>query len=889
VPRPSDVRRWLLRLANALRPGRGEEELARELASHLALLEDEYVRRGLGREQARDAARRAFQGVEQVKELQRDARSLVWLDDMRRDFRYALRTLRRAPGFAATVVLLLALGIGANTAIFSVISGVVLKPLSYPEPDRIVAVLNRWTDTGRTIANLTGADEMDLSAQRGAFSAFAYYHGGEIGVQLADSAEFAGTQLVQPEFFDVFALAPVAGRLFNPDDAHRSAIVGAGFAGRSFGGAAAALGRSVLVDGRPYEIVGVMPAQMRFPEGTDVWLASSVEPHNRNRSGHNYNVVARLAPGVSVESANAQLAALAARLALAFPETNARKAFVVAPLRDTMVGRVRPTLLVLMAAVAVVLLIACANGANLILARAASRSREVAVRTALGAGRRHIVGQLLAESLVLACVAGGFGLLIARLGTDALLRAGASQVALPRLDDVGTDWRVLAFTALLSLLTAVGFGLVPALQAWRANASAALHGGGARGTLGGVSSRLRGGLVVLQIALSCALAVDAGLLLRSFASLTDAPLGFRSEGILVAYAHAPARPDAEDAAELDAFLRVGRLFDELFARLRGVPGVVAAAGAVGLPTGRYDSNGSYVVEGRQTFGGDFRKLPYAGFRLASPGYFRTLGIPLISGREFSEDDVYERPQVAIVSESLARQSFGAEDPIGHRIMCGLDRPDTWMTIVGVVGDVRQASPAAQPGPELYMPLRQHPKMANEVQVVVRSGGRPESLIPQVRQTVRALSPDVALKFTTLEASVGDSIAAPRFRLTLIALFAALALVLAAGGVYGMTSYVTSQRTSEFGLRMALGARAPDVVASVLRDATRLGALGIALGMLLALASRSVIATMVFGIQPLDPGTYAGVLLVALPLVVLAAVVPALRAARVDPMVALRES
>jgi putative ABC transport system permease protein len=632
-----------------------------------------------------------------------------------------------------------------------------------------------------------------------------------------------------------------------------------------------------------------MPSGMQFPAKTDVWAAAPVEPDNRNRAGHNYHAVARLAPGVGVEAATAHLSALALQLARAFPDTNGRKTFLVAPLRDSLVSRVRSTLFVIMGAVALVLLIACANVANLMLARAAGRSREVAVRTALGAGRHHIVGQLLAESLVLAAVAGAAGLLFARAGTDALLRVGSRYMPLPRLSEVHTDWRVLLFTAAVSVITAILFGLAPARQTSRVNMSEALSQNGSRGSLGAGSSRMRSGLVIVQIALSCMLAVNAGLLFRSFIALTDTPLGFRTDRVLVAYAHAPVRGSIFDGTGVDSYLRAGRLFDDLFARLRRLPGVISAGGAMGLPTGQYDSNGAYAVEGQQTFGGDFRKLPSAGFRLAGPGYFATIGIPLRRGRDFSGADQYERPFVAVISESLARQSFGAGDPIGHRIMCGFDQPDKWMTIVGVVGDVRQASPASQPGAELYMPLRQHPYAANEVQIVVRTSAAPELSIETVRQTVRSMNPEVAMKFTTMEESVTDSIAAPRFRMVLVSAFASLALLLAIAGMYAVMSYVTAQRTSEFGLRLALGAEGADVVRLVLAGAAWLVAIGVAIGLTLTLATSRIMAAMLFGITTADVPTYAGVLLMTIPLVILAAVIPARRAARLDPAIALRQT
>jgi len=879
--------RFVRRLINAVRPRRVEPDLAREVAAHLALLEDDFQRRGLTPDEARLAARRAFGGVELTKDRHRDARSFVWLDDARRDLLYAFRTLRRAPGFAIAIVLTLAVGIGANTALFSVLDGVVLKPLAYPDADRIVTVLNRWTDTGVTIPRLTGADEMDVSASPGIFEAFAYYNGGEMGVQLGDHAEFASTRLVHPDFFRVFGVMPAAGRIFTREDAQRAAVVGAEFARRNFGTERGAIGRTVFVEDRAYDVVGVMPALMRFPSNTEVWLADALDPSNRNRSGHNYRVVAKLAPGKSIESANAQLAALATQLGRAFPDTNGRKSFLVTPLRDSLVSNVRSMLFIIMAAVGLVLLIACANVANLMLAHAAGRSREVAVRAALGATRRHIVGQLFAESLVLALAAGASGLLLARTLTDTLLNVGSRYVPLPRLDDVHMDWRVLLFTAAASVITAVGFGLMPALQLSRANAGDALNQNGARGSVGAGSSRMRNGLVIVQIALSYMLAINAGLFLRSFVTLTETPLGFRTESILVAYAHVPARGSIFDGKGVENYVRVGQRFDDLFSRLRALRGVTAVSGAMGLPTGQYDSDGSYAVEGKHVFGGDFRRLPQAGFRLSAPRYFATMGIPLVRGREFNDGDLYDRPYVAIISESLARQSFGSDDPIGHRLMCGLDQPDKWMTIVGVVGDVRQASPASRPGPELYMPLRQHPYAANEVQIVMRTSLPPESFIGAVEQTVRAVSPDIALKFTTMEASVGDSIAAPRFRMTLVTTFAAIALLLAVAGMYAVMSYVTSQRTSEFGLRAALGAAASDLVRLVLRDAVWLVVIGSGAGIGLAVATSRIVATMLFEVAPVDAWTYSAVLAVAIPLVILAAVMPALRAARVDPMIALR--
>ena len=801
--------------------------------------------------------------------------------------RYALRTLGKSPGFTAAVVLILAVGIGANTAMFSVLNGVVLKPLNYPDADRIVRVLSRWTDTGRTPNAIPGGDEIDISGLRDTFEALTYYHGGEMGVQFADHAEFAGTQLVHPDFFRVFGLPPLAGRLFNASDAQQSVIVSLAFAQRNFGTAAGALGRSVFIESRSYEIVGVMPDRMRFPENTEVWVADSLEPQNRNRSGFNYRVMAKLAPAVSLEAANSRLSVLALRLANIYPDTNNRRTFVAEPMRDNLVSGVRATLFVMMGAVAFVLLIGCANVANLMLARSSGRSREIAIRAALGAGRRHLVGQLLAESILLALAACAIGLAIARIGTSLLLNIGTRYVPVPRIQDIQIDWRVLLFAAAISMLTAIVFGLVPVHAISRLGIRDAIAQSGSRGNVGTGSSGMRSVLVIAQIALSFMLALNAGLLLRSFLALTDMQLGFRADHVLVTYAHAPARGSIFNLSGLENYLRAGQSLDEIVDRLRRVPDVVSAGAVMGLPTGQYSSDGSYAIEGKQTFSGDFRLLPHAGFRLSGPGYFATMGIPIVRGRDFTQSDLYDRPPVAIISEALARQSFGQEDPIGHRVMWGLDLPVQWATIVGVTGDVRQESPAATLQPQLYMPLRQHPYAANEIQIVLRTGRPPGSLIPIVRETVRSVSPDIATKFTTMEASVSDSIAAPRFRMTLVSTFATIALLLAAAGMYAVMSYTTAQRMSEFAVRLALGAEFRGIISLVLSAAARLAVVGVAVGLALAFATNRVIGAMLFGINATDAATYVGVLLAMLPVVIVAAALPALRAARVDPAAALR--
>ncbi len=736
--------------------------------------------------------------------------------------RNAVRGLWKNPGFTIIAVLTLALGIGANAAIFSIVNSVLLAPLPYPDADRIVA--------------------SDIRADRQNFEALSYYYGGEMGVQHHGGAEFTGVFFVDPDFFRVFGVSPLYGHVLDG-----TAVISLPFAERSFGHASGALGNKLRIENRVYEIAGVMPATLDFPGKANVWLPASVTLRDLNR---NYPAIAKLKPGIHPLG--------------------------VISLRDRLVGPVRSTLYLLMGAVALILLIACTNVANMMLARATSRSREMAIRAALGGRRWHIIRPLLAESALLALLGGALGLLCARPGSNLLLRIST----LPRSSEVHVDWLVLGFTSGISLVAILFFGLLPAWQAARVDLHGVLKQSGSRGLLGGPPPRLRNALVIAQIALSFVLAIGAGLLLRSFLALTSVQLGYRTEGILVMYAHAPAR-------SLEEYVGVGRLFETLFEQLNGLPGVTSVAGAMGLPTGQYSSTGSYAVEGKNRFGSG-QNLPQAGLRLASPEYFQTMGIPLVRGREFSPRDQYDSPFVAIVGQAFARESFPNEDPIGRRLQCGLDAPSKWMTIVGVVGDVRQNSPASAPAPEMYMPLKQHPYFANELQVVLRTSLPPDSLIAPVRQKVRAMNPEIAMKFTTMDSMVADTIAKPRFRMFLISVFAALALLLAMAGVYGVMNYVTTQRTAEFGLRVALGASPGEVVGLVLGKALRLAALGLTTGLALSLAASSWMSSMLFGLKPTDATTYAMVVVAVAPVILLAAVVPAWRAARIDPLTALRE-
>ncbi|RPJ63724.1 MAG: FtsX-like permease family protein, partial [Acidobacteria bacterium] len=549
-----------------------------------------------------------------------------------RDMRYGIRVLRRSPSFSVVAILTLALGIGATTAIFSVLDAVMLRPLPYPEPHRIISIGTRATDTGRDSARVTGGDLLEMRANAKPFAALAWYWGGEVGAQVGGAGQFAGVCWVEPALFEVFGVTAVAGRTFGAADGEGAAVIGHGLAERLFGSAGRALGKPVSVEGQAYEIVGVLPRGFDAPRKTDLWLPAPPLPSiARNRTAFNFFAVARLADGVTVAGARASLEALAAHLAGAFPETNGSRSFTVTPLASRVAAPARATLLVLMGAVALVLLIACVNVASLLLARAAGRSHEIALRAALGAGRWRLVRQLAAESLVLAAAGGALGVALAWAGTGALVRLAPG--GLPRLDEVAVNWRILAFAGACSLLASLVFGLVPAWHAARAGVNEGLKQASPRGLLGGGSATLRNALVAGEIALAFSLAVGAGLLLRSFVQLTGRDLGYRPESVLVAQTHRPASGLAE-------YVEVARFFNEIEPRLAGIPGVTAVGAAMGLPAGQYGSNGAYAVEGKHVFT-EGQKLPEAGFRLASPGYFGALGVPLLRGRDFGVADTYD--------------------------------------------------------------------------------------------------------------------------------------------------------------------------------------------------------------------------------------------------------
>ncbi len=785
-----------------------------------------------------------------------------------------LRALINAPSFSAVVIIILAFGIGASTAFFSVVDAVLLQPLRIDTAGRIVAIQTAWPEKGRVSPRVSGGDFLDLRSAAHSLAAVSVYSGGELGVQIGTATRFARTFQTDPSFFPVLNIAPSAGTLPGGSNGRAdTAVVTTSFALANWG--ERKVGGTLRVENRLYTVSGIVDDVYAFPEGAEVWITGPPDPENQNHTAMNYRAIARLKPGVSLAQAQADLGRL--------HEQDRR--FRPLSLRDEVAGPARTTLLFLFAATALLLIMACANAANLILARTAQRNREIAIRLSLGSSVRGLFRLIALESLLLATAATTLGIFIAYAALHAIYPL--LPASLPRSAEIlHMHPAVLVFASLACCFTVVVCSGVPAFYLRRIGIADALKQSAGRGLTGG-GQRTRSIVVAAQVALSCVLCVAAVLISRSLIALNNAALGFDPDHITVMYADAPS-------FQLPDYMRAIQTFETVIHSVERLPATKSAAAIMGLPTGRYGSNGSYWVEGvhiqpgQDLLNTDWSKrvLPYANFSVATPGYFKTVGIPLLAGRDFNDSDRYDLSFTAIVSKALAQRSFGAANPIGHRIYCGLDSPKP-MTIVGVVGDVRQDSPASSLEPAIYMPLRQHPYYANEVEVVVRAEGDPHVLIPALRQVMRQQAPSVAIEFTTLADMVHTSTAAPRFRAILSIVFAALAAILAVAGVYAVLLFEVNQQRSEIGLRMALGAAPESIMGLVVRRALGLSSAGLIVGVFTAVTLSRFVKSLVFGVEVLDPFTYclgAGAVLCA---VAVAAAGPTWRASRVDPAVALR--
>jgi putative ABC transport system permease protein len=793
-----------------------------------------------------------------------------------RDGRFAVRQLLRTPGFTIVAALTLALGIGATSAMFSVVNGVLLKPIPFPNPDALVRVYEQVPQYGRS--SVAPATFLDWRAQNTSFERIAVYGNTSGTFAWSDGPERVTGANVTWDLFDLLGVKPALGPGFTADQekpgANNVILLSHGLWERRFGSDPAVAGKPVTVNGTAMTIVGVMPAGFYYPtRQAEFWRPMGLNPANASRGAHFLGAVARLKPGVGVAQAQAEVKAISERLAAQYPDNSAGESAEVIGLYDQVVGPIRPALLTLFAAVGVVVLIACANVANLLLVRASVREKEIAIRTALGAGRGRLAIQMFVESALLAVTGGGLGLLLAHLIIPAIQALGAGSV--PRVADVGIDGSVLAFTLAASLLTGVLFGLAPAWQVSRARSATALKEG-VRSSVGGGGRWVRNGLLVVEVALSIVLLVGATLLLRSFARITNVDPGFKPEGVL-AFQVALPQATYKDAPQRVAF------FDNFLGKLGAMPDVRGVGMVQTLPL-----RGGYVLS--VEISGRPKPEPgeelSANHRVVSPGYFQAMGIPLLRGRLLSEQDREKSPMVAVIDETFVKRHFPNEDPLTRGLDIG-NSTDGFYQIVGVVGDVRYENLGDAPAPTMYVPYKQD--VFSQMWVVARGGGGdPNRMTGGVRQVLREMDPALpAFSITPLVTVLSDAVAQQRFSMMLLALFAGIALFLAAVGLYGVVSYVVSQRTREIGLRMAMGAGPNAIVRMVLGGGMKLALVGVVIGLAGAFALSSYIETLLYEVAPSDLTSYAGTAAILLAVAALACYVPARRAMRVDPLVALQ--
>jgi len=885
------LRKLFHRLRASLRRGKVEREMERELRFHLEMETAENIRRGMSEEEALRAALRSFGGVERVKEEYLDLSQFRWIDGFWQDLRYGVRMLRMRPGFTIVAALTLALGIGANTAIFSVVNALVFNPLPYPDPQRLVWVTNVFR--GNEMIGVS--DYRTYQTQSKAFDWLAAFDVGGRILTTPDGPAPVNVVQATASLFPTLGVAPKLGRAFTPEEARPGAppviILSHELWRRRFGGDPSVIGRSVPFGGGSSLILGVMPPGFRFlPESrnggnADVWEPLPLNLQQELEEKDNMilaNVFGRLKPGVSVEQARAELDLLNQPVIQAHPEMAGIKARVM-PLAERLVGHLRRGLLTLFGSVGFVLLIACANVANLLLSRASMRRKELAVRAALGAGRRRLIQQMLTESLLLSVLGGTAGLLLAWWGVKALVAYTPEPVDfIPEnllvLKLSGIDKTALVFTFLATLLTSIFAGLLPALQASRIDLNESLKDG-ARGAIflkRNSARRVSPALLIGELALTLVTLVGAGLLVKSFARVRAVEPGYNPEHLLTMYI---SIRDTRDPAQ------VARFNHELCARLNALPGVQAAAHSWPLPL----TDSGIVRKARLTVVGrapvpDEQK-PLAEGHYASPDYFRAMQMKFRTGYGFTDLDTENTPPVTVINQTLARRLFAGEDPIGKRVREDIDKTD--LTIVGVVADVKQYGLETESQAAFYRSFSQSTRR-DPGMWVIRTSGDPLKMLPAVRQEINALKHDYRLfHVTTMEQLLDNSTALRRFQTWFFGLFAALALVIATIGIYGVISYAVSQRTHEIGIRMALGAQVGDVLRMLISQGLRLALIGVALGLAAALALARVMKSLLFNVSATDPATFALIALLLIGVALIAIYIPARRATKVDPLAALR--
>jgi len=880
---------------SSLSPTR-EVEIVEELSQHLEDRYEQALSRGATEGEAYEAAlfelkengllgleiRRVERPVQQDPVPMGIERGANIIGDLAQDLHYGVRMLVKNPSFTIVAVLALALGIGANSAIFSVVNTVLLRPLPYKNPGRLVMLWEEATHLGFPKNTPSPANFIDWRAQNTVFEAMAAMVERSFNLTGVGEPERFDGRRVSANLFDLLGVQPQLGRAFRAEEdkpGSRVVILSNGLWQHRFGGDPRVIGQAVSLNGESYTVIGVMPGSFQFPTRRDqLWVPLAFDAKEAaSRGNHFLEVIARMKPGVTLQQAQAEMSTIAARLAQQYPEENLRVGSVVTALQEQVVGDIKPALLVLLGAVGFVLLIACANVANLLLARAAARQKEIALRLALGAGRSRLTRQFLTESVLLAVIGGAVGLLLSIAGLRVLKTFIPDTIS--QAQAISIDAKVLVFTGLVALVTGIIFGLAPAMQVSHLDINDTLKEGGRDAAGGTRGNRIRALLVIGEIAVSFVLLMGAGLLINSFMHLRNLHPGFRANHLLtmkiplseVKY------PDKE---------RRSPFYAEVLRRVQALPGVQSAAVAGNLPL-TYDGDSMPIgIEGRTDPPPDQR--PDVILRVVGPGYFSTMGIPLVRGRDFREQDKADSARVVIVSEKTARHFWPGENPIGKRLKPGsTNRNIPWIEIIGVVKDVRQNDFVSEPKMQMYMPYQQLNSFAPNA-LVVRTNVEPLSLAGAVRNAIWAVDKDQPVSnLRSMDEIVSEAVARQRFSMLLLGIFAALAMVLAAVGIYGVMSYSIAQRTREIGLRIALGAQKSDVLKMILRQGLRFVAAGLAIGLAASFALTRVMASLLFGISATDPATFVSISLMLIAVALLASYIPAVRAMKIDPMLALR--
>ena len=816
--------------------------------------------------------------------------------------RQALRSLRLSPVFTLTVIATLGIGIGLNASIFTVVDTVLLRPLGYHDANRIVAIETRFNDTGHVTPRVGGDDFTDLAREVHGLDATARYSSYASGVSLHGASFYVPAAFVGSQFTQVMGVEPIAGRPFQPSDRNGTdVLLSAAFARDHFGSAAAAVGQNVTAQGTLYTIAGVLPAGFSFPDRTEVWLELPAELMNHNRTSYNDRVIGRRRADVSATQLSAELAAFSHQLQRSFPEDH-NKSLEAVPLQEQIVGPIRPTLRLLLGSVLILLLVVAVNLTHLHLVRATRQIRAMSIRTALGASRGALVLRALTETTLLACAGMVLALLLAWPLLRALTRVAPPEI--PRLNEVHLNLDVLLFSGLISLAVMMLATLLPLWRASQVHPASVLRADSSRGTETRGSQRLRNLLIIAEISLTLTLSVGALLLTRQLIAQSRQDLGFTTDHLLLLDTHTilatpehiPSSPVTSSPALAAAYTaRLHELMetrntrlDATLASVAAISGVASVSAIYGAPMSDGGSNGGYAIRGRQAFTPAATGLPQANFNPITPGFFRTLGVPLLHGRFFTEEDTLNAPKVLLINHALASTAFPDQDPIGQQITTGLDENSgDFSTIVGVVGDIRGDSPAQPPVPTIYMPNAQHPSWAYDMQLIVRTPLSSTAMTDTLRKSLLQSHPEIAVKISTMQENLGEVQRPERFRTLLFALFAVVSILLAAVGMYGVTAYTVSQRRFEFGLRMALGANRCSVLGLVLRQAVVIALIGIASGIALSLSLTRVLGSVVGLLPPFDPAAYGLAALFILLLSVLATLLPARAAASVDPMNVLR--